>query len=332
MKKSFAFLVFALLAFSFIHVSTVLADSGSDSGSDSSSESATSGSSSENIEDENEVEDGLQAQDETQLEVRGNRMKFEQKTEANGVKREIKREMKDGVLREEIKEEIRNASGEFKREMKQEVRMMAQAQREERMMEFRQELEAHNGTIMVNKMKIRVANLTDEQKTIIAGKINAKTGLNLSAEDINANGTVGSVLRAYLSNGAYADLKVLPDVAAERAVERMKAKCEERNCSVELKEVGNGNQTRAVYEVKTEKEARMLFVFKTRMKVDAQVDPETGDVLSTHKPWWAFLANEKDETESVAVSENQTQQTDQNTSNSEITLDSNESVEVNLSN
>jgi hypothetical protein len=342
MKKSFAFLVFALLAFSFIHVSTVLADSGS--GSSDTTENSESASDDDQedveVEIENEMEiedeakDDLQAQDESQFQIERNRMKFEQKTEMGGVKREVKREFKDGVWKEEIKEEIKNASGEYKREMKQEIRMIAQAEREERMMEFEEKLKMHNGTIMVNKMKVRVSNLSDEQKTIIAGKINARTGLNLSAEDINSNGTVGSVLRAYLSNGAYADLKVLPDVAAARAVERMKARCEERNCSVELKEVGQGNQTRAVYEIETEKEARAFFIFKAKMKVNAEVDPETGEVISTHKPWWAFLASEKDETEVESETDlNETVaevESDQNISDSEIILESNESVNVNI--
>lgn len=332
MKKSFAFLIFALLAFSFVHVSMVLAESGSgSSGSTDSSESASDDSSQDNdveVENEAEIEDGSGVQDQAQLQAEGNRMRFEQKIEANGIKREVKREFKDGVMREEIKEEIKNASGEYKREMKQEIRMIAQAQREERMMEFEEELKQHNGTIMINKMKIKVANLTDEQKTIIAGKINARTGLNLSAEDIDSNGTAGSVLRAYLSNGAYSDIKVLPDFAAARAVERMKAKCEERNCSVELKEVGQGNETRAVYEIRTEKEARMLFIFKTKMKVNAEVDPETGDVLSAHKPWWAFLASEKDETE--AEVESNSNDSLGNVSNTAVTLDSNESVNVTL--
>jgi hypothetical protein len=31
------------------------------------------------------------------------------------------------------------------------------------------------------------------------------------------------------------------------------------------------------------------------MQVQAQVDAENGEVIQTHKPWWAFLASESEE-------------------------------------
>ena len=39
------------------------------------------------------------------------------------------------------------------------------------------------------------------------------------------------------------------------------------------------------------------------MRVNAEVDPETGEIISTNKPWWAFLANEQDDTEVEIESE-----------------------------
>jgi len=38
-------------------------------------------------------------------------------------------------------------------------------------------------------------------------------------------------------------------------------------------------------------------MFKTKMKVRAQVSAESGEVIRVHKPWWAFLASETDELE-----------------------------------
>lgn len=93
------------------------------------------------------------------------------------------------------------------------------------------------------------------------------------------------------------EVKIMPDTASERALERLRLNVcsEENNCSIELKEVGNGNQTKAAYEVKVEKQARVLGLFKTKIQVQAQVDAENGEVIQTKKPWWAFLASESEE-------------------------------------
>lgn len=101
----------------------------------------------------------------------------------------------------------------------------------------------------------------------------------------------------YAENGKNMEVKIMPDTASERALERLKLNVcsEENNCSIELKEVGNGNQTKAAYEVKVEKQARVLGLFKTKMQVQAQVDAENGEVIQTKKPWWAFLASESEE-------------------------------------
>jgi len=116
-----------------------------------------------------------------------------------------------------------------------------------------------------------------------------KIGMNItSIEEDNKTINVTK-----LSNGKNALIKIMPETASERALEVLGAKCEERNCTIELKEVGTGNQTRTTYEVKAGKEAKLFGFIKTRMQVQAQVDAETGNVTSTKKPWWAFLAREE---------------------------------------
>jgi len=96
------------------------------------------------------------------------------------------------------------------------------------------------------------------------------------------------------------EVKVMPSTASARALEVLGAKCEERNCTIELKEVGQGNETRLAYEVKTQKEVRVLGFIKTKMQVEAQVDAENGEVIQTKRPWWSFLAKEEDEAETTA--------------------------------
>jgi len=156
---------------------------------------------------------------------------------------------------------------------------------------FRERLKIHNNTLNISGRNITVKEFTDEQKEIIANKINAKTGLNLSIEDIDDK----TMLRAYLSNGRYALVKIMPDTASETALNKMRAKCEIRNCSVELKEVGNKNDTKLAYEVRAQKESKILGLFRARMNVQARVDAETGEVISVKKPWWSFMAKEQDD-------------------------------------
>ena len=104
----------------------------------------------------------------------------------------------------------------------------------------------------------------------------------------------GTKIYAELSNGRNAEIKIMPNVASETALQRLRLKtCNESlNCTLELKEVGLGNQTRMAYEIKTQRESRILGLFRSRMNVQAQVDSETGELLDVRKPWWSFLASE----------------------------------------
>lgn len=123
-----------------------------------------------------------------------------------------------------------------------------------------------------------------------AGDSDATSELELTQEQVQEK----TRLHAKLSNGRNAEIKIMPDVASERARERLQLKvCSEENgCSIELKEVGKGEQVRAAYEVKAQKEAKVLGLFRTRMRVTSQVDAENGEVIKANKPWWAFLASE----------------------------------------
>ena len=116
-------------------------------------------------------------------------------------------------------------------------------------------------------------------------KFNSKLNLTLNSESgSRINESINATLRAKLLNGRFATIKIMPETASAVALTMMEAKCEENNCTVELKEVGSGNNTRAVYEVRGEKEARFLGLFKSKMKVKAELDAETGEVIRIKKP------------------------------------------------
>ena len=142
------------------------------------------------------------------------------------------------------------------------------------------------------------------------------TGCNLSLRDMNQtelrdmnrtrlmnetgylNGTFNGTqqrIMATLSNGKNAEIKVMPDVASKVALERLRLKvCNEtNNCSLQLRQVGNGTNAKLAYNVDARVNARVLGLFKTRANVATQVDAETGQVLSTKRPWWSFMASWK---------------------------------------
>ena len=122
--------------------------------------------------------------------------------------------------------------------------------------------------------------------------------LNVSVKDINMGRKVT------LSSGRKAEIKVMPITASERALERLRLKVcsEENNCTIQLKEVGSGNETRLAYGVRAEKRYKVLGLFRAKRQVESEIDAETGEVIRTRGPWWAFLAT--DDTSEEETSEN----------------------------
>ncbi len=120
--------------------------------------------------------------------------------------------------------------------------------------------------------------------------VSAECDCNMTQEKVQNK----TKLNVQLSNGKNAEVKVMPDTASERALERLRLKvCStDNNCSLELKEVGKGNETQLAYEVQVQRHSRILGIFSKKMQVRAEVSAENGEVLDVDKPWWAFLASE----------------------------------------
>jgi len=110
------------------------------------------------------------------------------------------------------------------------------------------------------------------------------SGVYFDGCDKNCGAMTGC--RKTLGNGRQAEIKIMPETASARAIERLG----ELNFKVELKEVGKGNETKAAYELTGNKQGKFLGIFKIMAKVKAQVDAETGDV-KVIKPWWSFLTS-----------------------------------------
>ena len=158
--------------------------------------------------------------------------------------------------------------------------------------EIKQRITARSGDY-INSIgqKIRLETQANNQCRLEANGISANCAMNLTQEQFQ-NGTR---LYASLSNGRNAEIKIMPSTASETALQRLRLKNCSENCQIELKETGTGNQSRLTYEIKAQKQSKILGLFRAKMQVQAQVNAETGELIKITKPWWAFLATETDE-------------------------------------
>ena len=165
------------------------------------------------------------------------------------------------------------------------VQAGASAQNQEKIKEGNYEDERGN--------KFQIQERDQERTRIKAGNFSADCDCNITQEK-SQNKTK---LKTQLSNGRNAEIKVMPDTASEGALERLRLKncIEEQGCTIELKEIGKGNETELAYELKTQRQSRVFGIIKTPMQVQAQVNAESGEIIRIKKPWWAFIASEPEE-------------------------------------
>ena len=142
--------------------------------------------------------------------------------------------------------------------------------------------------------QIRVRELAQNRVALLFGGDDVEVETELEVEEETENGT--TKLKVKLNNGRKAEVKIMPGVASEKALERLRLKVcsEENNCTIELKEVGKlgGNESKLGYEIQIERHSRILGIFGAKMKIKTQVDAENGEIVKVNKPWWAFIATE----------------------------------------
>lgn len=107
--------------------------------------------------------------------------------------------------------------------------------------------------------------------------INASTSTQVQLYKSNGS------LYALLQNNETVLINYLPDQLRERIMERLHAQTQ--NESMNITEDGN-------YTVQLQKQARFLGLFKIRERMMLKVNPQTGDILEKHAPWWGFLAGD----------------------------------------
>ncbi len=141
--------------------------------------------------------------------------------------------------------------------------------------------------------KIQIQKQSENQIQLKVKNVTANTSLNITANETRNR----TRFHVRLSNGRNAEIKIMPDTASKKALERLRLKVcnESNNCTLQLKEIRQKNQTRIAYEMQVEQQARIFGIFKTKMQVQAQVDAEDGEIIQIKRPWWSFLATKSEE-------------------------------------
>jgi hypothetical protein len=300
-----AFLVFGIL----LHAPLVFADKGKSTdnkGSDSNSSSNSIKDNSRNSEDSDE--------NETEREDDKNKSRVREKTREDDDENETEREddKNKSRVREKTREETRegNCTIRIERELKIEDGKRVES--------VKRKIECADGT--KTEIKIRIENRTED------GRVRERVRYEIKGEEIEVEAEdeikfeeetneTEYRLKARLKDGNVTRIKIMPHQASEIALKRLRA----LNFTVELREVTDDrNIPHVVYNIKTNKHGRFLGVFKLSMKIEGQVDPETGEFIGISKPWWAFLVAGEDSDETGDEDEDETGENETDTNETEI--------------
>lgn len=143
-----------------------------------------------------------------------------------------------------------------------------------------------NCTCMGVVMKCVLEDGTTEMK-VFAGKsgniIIQIKGINVSTEVTLYKDKNGTLYGNF--TGGQKRIKYMPGEAKAKFKEKVKGKFSEDETEIKLDEDGN-------YKVQTRKEARLLWIFKVKEGVTAEISAENGELVHIENKWWGFLAKD----------------------------------------
>ena len=269
--------LFAFMSFAILGSSMILAEEGDNNLDDSNTETTDNSDSGESSIENVETTSDDESKVETETKVDRERLK-----EIAKKRLEERREK----MRENLKKEFRENGAIVKVEREVEVQDDGSVK-----ITIKRTIIDANG--VERKIVIKIVEKDGERKVKIEGEENVpelETELEIE-DDFDGN---DSDLETTTSDGERHKIRVLPDEARRKILARLMA----NNISaIELREIKERNIPRVVYNIETNKHGRFLGVFKLAMKVEGQVDPDTGEVLNVNKPWWAILVAGEDDAE-----------------------------------
>ena len=206
--------------------------------------------------------------------------------------------------KERTRTEVRANSG-FEVEIEREVEFDDDGKK---VIKIKRKITSADGTETEVEIKITSDGVT---KTI---KIETNDGdLEVESELEVTQSEDGREITITQADGEVISVDILPDEALEIARQRLRFRGRFRNLnesdiSMNLEEITHNNIPRVVYNIQANQNGRFLGIFKLAMDVEAQVDPETGEVITASRPWWAFLVSvDEDQTSDDSTPEDTTE-------------------------
>lgn len=266
--------------------------SGNDNGNGNNNRNGNSGSdddddSDDDDEDEDKTDDD-EDENENYLEIKIRNGQARVKVEYNGVKQEFNIPAQE---REQLIEIIASRLGITIEELKN---------FDEIKYEEKHKYIDENGTEIEYKIEEEIENGKIKRKIEFKG-VGADTELEIEEEVENGK----TKLKIKMKNGNFTSLDIMPDEVL--VIIRAKIKNMGENYSIEIEEKIHKNIPRVVYNVQTNQNGRFLGVFKLAMRAEIEIDPETGEVISLSRPWWAFLVTVPEEPEEPEEPGNETE-------------------------
>jgi len=246
-------------------------DSGSDSGDDDSDEEKEDDDDSGSGSDDDKEDKFDEKKIITIVDKNGNKMKVEAEIKKEEGKSETKEvqvyfDEAGNKIKVEVKTKIKD--GEVKTETKRTIT-------------------SPDGVEITFKVKEEIKDGESETKNSIEVNgvgFNTKLAVKEKFEDEKSR------LAVELSTGASQDIIILPDEALLIAIEELQAS----GITIELSENIEGEQLKAVFKARTMREGRFLGLFNSQVDLETLIDTETGEIIKTTRPWWAFMVRGAD--------------------------------------
>ncbi len=120
---------------------------------------------------------------------------------------------------------------------------------------------------------------------------NGKGVFNFGGEgkaEINGKGEGMFGFGAQFDGSAEGDGQIRAEIR-QKVAEKVRAQIAAEDAKIVAMNTVTDEGGKVYYEVKAEKEAKFLGLFKTKLTVEARVDAETGAVVEVEKPWYAIF-------------------------------------------
>ncbi len=135
----------------------------------------------------------------------------------------------------------------------------------------------------INSISILIGSVVSSKKIYVFFNENDNTTiLEVNNTLLKTNKTLKITSNAIFLNNTNEEVKIMPDVASEIALNQLKL----HNWTIELKDTGN-NYTNYIVEGKEDK--KLFWIFPVEINAQIEINIEDGTVIIIRRSWWSFL-------------------------------------------